>query len=1207
MNCGKPMMVICPSCGTLNPPEANYCIQCGTSLKKPVVKKQESVSPDIPKEYVQKLEAARTINSMQGERRIVTILFCDVKGSTSMAEQLDPEVWADIMNRAFDYLIAPIYKYEGTLARLMGDAVLAFFGAPIAHEDDPQRAILAGLDMIKDIKPFRKEINQTYNLDFNIRIGINTGLVVVGGVGSDLFMEYTALGDAINIASRMEQTAKPGTIQVWEDTQKLVSQFFEFELVDGIEVKGKSKPGCIYRVLSAKEEQDNIHPVQGINIPLVGRVEELNIFNQAVSAVKKGRGQIVCVIGEAGLGKTRLIGEVEAAWETYAQDLPPFGKLAARWNQSSAVSYESSRPYGLIRRLIRKFIGSSSSDTPNQVRVKLTETLTDNGIDVPIEDLEMFEILLGIKEEGNNSDQLAGEELKRAIYSDLKNFLELLVQQGPTVLAVDDLHWSDPASVEFIIHLFQIADRLPILFICSFRPDRRSPAWKVKQIAETDFAHRYSEINLAPLLREDSSKLIDHILPGIEMPHDVRSMILKKSDGNPFFLDEIIRALIDNQQVVQDPTSGNWYVALDVEEIAIPDNLQSLLAARIDQLEENAKQVLQMASVIGRFFYLQVLEIINNVTDELDSEINQLQRRGLISENSREPYLEYVFRQALTQETAYNTILLKQRSEFHKKVGEAFLQLYQDRIDEFGSVVGYHFHQAQDPRALQYFKKEGDAALHLYANQEAITFYSKAIEAANWTPELDLNELEYLYTKRGRGYELISQFSEALANYRDLENIGKQNQAPWLEMSALISQAQIYSVPSNAFDMESGFEKIEMAQDIAEKINDQKALAKIYWILTNLNRFHQGMETAQIYGEKAIALARELELEEQLAYSLNDTAHTYAMNGQVERTREVSVEAAELWRKLGNKPMLADSLGGLAAVSVYSGNWDEAYEYSEEAYQISLSIDNLWGQAYSRYIIGFVDFERGDIEKAIKVFQTTIQNSRAANFMAGDLIASTFLSIVFMEIGNLPAALQTIDDASNNSAGNSVISTAFFVGGRFYTYARAGLVEEAEDTVRNIDFDENDLYFIAEYYFELGECYLHLLQNKYEAVAKQASEFYERLNNTGIRFISSELLSIIGIAKLNLGKDQEAMNSFIRAHQVAEELGSKRFLWQTNYYLGLIAHRQGKLDEASEYFRQSKEIVLEIAENFENEEWKDMFLSRKEIQHLLEVLVELDK
>ncbi|MEN8242738.1 MAG: adenylate/guanylate cyclase domain-containing protein, partial [Chloroflexota bacterium] len=1100
----------------------------------------------MPKEYEQKLETARKAQTMQGERRIVTILFCDVKGSTSIAEQLDPEEWAEIMNQAFEYLIAPIYEYEGTLARLMGDSVLAFFGAPIAHEDDARRAALAGLKIISSIQPFKEEIKRKYKHDFDVRVGINTGLVVVGGVGSDLFMEYTALGDAINIAARMEQTAQPGTIQIWEDTYKLVAPFFETELVKGVEIKGKSEHGQVYRILGKKDGQIARRGIKGFDAPLTGRSGELNTLKQTINSVGKGRGQIVFLIGEAGLGKSRLLREMQQVWELTDTGSQPFGKLLNRWNQTSGVSYEGSRPYGLIQRLIRNFIGATSSDSPERVRKNLSEALTINDIVISTEQIDLFEILLGVKE-SETENQLSGEELKRAIYKEMLAMLEILTQGGPTVICIDDFHWSDPASAELILHLFQLADRLPVLFICAFRPNRSSPAWSVKQEAESDFTHRFTEINLTSLQDDESSALVDQLLAGYEFPKKVREMILSKSDGNPFFMEEVVRTLIESKAVEQDPASGDWHVTSEIEDIAIPDNLQTLLAARIDQLEESAKQILQIASVIGRSFYHQVLEMINEVTGELDDEINKLQRLGLILETEREPDLEYIFRLALTHETAYNTILLKNRRGFHRKVGEAILQLYPDRLNDFGAVLGHHFYQAQDPRAVNYFRLEGNAALKLYANQEAITSYTKAIEAAQWAESFDLNDLVNLFSNRGRAYELNSQFSEALENYQELETIANAYQDKAVELSALVSQAQIHSVPSTEFNTEAGLPIVEKAKKIAEEIDDQAALAKILWIEMNLYRFHQSLGYAQKIGEKAIDLARTLGLDEQLAYALNDSLHVYSMNGQVNRAREVSTEAVELWRKLGNQPMLADCLSGLATVSAYAGEFDKAYQYSDEAYQISTRIGNIWGQSYSRYGIGLVDLERGDINRAIIITLQSIKDAEISNFLAGALIGRNFLSIVYIEMGDFESAEQILQEAIGITSGSTAIVNAFSVGARLLVAVKAGKTKEAEAIIANYENPADDPHVIAKYYYVLAESYLHLQKGEFRAAANTAIEFNAKLQKSGVRFLNPELLMLSGIAHIELEEFQAAQEILLEAAQAAQDIGSRRMLWQINY------------------------------------------------------------
>ena len=316
--CGAELATACEQCGAGLPSDALFCHKCGSPVGQAQVEAQKRLEQYIPAELLTKLESARTGGGMQGERRIVSMLFCDVKGSSAAAEKLDPEEWAQIMNGAFRLLIEPVYRYEGTLARLMGDAILAFFGAPIAHEDDSQRAVLAGLDILTGIAPYRKQVLDRWGLDFNVRIGINTGLVVVGEVGSDLRVEYTALGDAVNLAARMEETAEPGTVHISEHTQRLVAPVFDLEHRGRLAVRGKDETVDAYRVIARKSEPASPRGLEekGISSALVGRQAEMEVLRASVTGLLDGRGSITFVIGEAGLGKSRLVREVKDATES---------------------------------------------------------------------------------------------------------------------------------------------------------------------------------------------------------------------------------------------------------------------------------------------------------------------------------------------------------------------------------------------------------------------------------------------------------------------------------------------------------------------------------------------------------------------------------------------------------------------------------------------------------------------------------------------------------------------------------------------------------------------------------------------------------------------------------------------------------------------------------------------------------------------------
>ncbi|MGH2619451.1 MAG: adenylate/guanylate cyclase domain-containing protein, partial [Anaerolineales bacterium] len=347
------------------PASANAPALTQPAVDVPSAQSDSDLAQFIPKELQTRLAKARASGEMVGERRVVTMLFADVKGSTQAAENLDPEDWGEVINGAFEYMIKPVYRYEGVVARLMGDAILAFFGAPIAHEDDPQRGILAGLEIVAGIRPYRETVKQRHGVEIELRVGINTGLVVVGAVGSDLRMEHTALGDAINLASRMEQTATPGTVQVAHDTYRLVKPLFDFEELGAIEIKGKTEPVRAYRVLGRKEMIGRARGIEGLRAQLVGRREELQSLREVMGGLNQGVGRIVCILGDAGLGKSRLIGEAHEIFDQLV------GSAAGDWYETNTLSYESNQAYGMFQRLVRRVTGIAYDDPPESIRQQL--------------------------------------------------------------------------------------------------------------------------------------------------------------------------------------------------------------------------------------------------------------------------------------------------------------------------------------------------------------------------------------------------------------------------------------------------------------------------------------------------------------------------------------------------------------------------------------------------------------------------------------------------------------------------------------------------------------------------------------------------------------------------------------------------------------------------------------------------------------------
>ena len=456
-----------------------------------------------PKKLLPNWKRRARSKSVEGERRIVTILFCDVKGSTAMAEQLDPEEWAEMMNTAFEYLIAPVYHYEGTVARLMGDAILAFFGAPIAHEDDPQRAVLAGLEILEDITKYREKVQRERGMEFSVRVGLNTGLVVVGNIGSDLKFEYTAMGDAINLAARMQTAADPNSILISENTHRLVSSLFDFEDKGNIEVKGKSEPVHVYSVLEAKKGAVKTRGIAGLSSPMVGRRREFSTLLQIADDVRAGHGSTVAIIGEAGLGKSRLVAEWHKAVLTDNSDQP------VRWVEGRCLSYGSSMAHHLSADILRALINVPAGASEEETHAALWKEMES------LFGSEMKEVypflghLLGIKLEEDMAARvkyLDGPALQNKYIAAYRAFLQKDAAREPTIIICEDIHWADPSSVELLNQVVPIVAEAPIVFAFVTRADKEAPGWKLITQAHEIAGSGMTELHLAPLSANDSQQ-----------------------------------------------------------------------------------------------------------------------------------------------------------------------------------------------------------------------------------------------------------------------------------------------------------------------------------------------------------------------------------------------------------------------------------------------------------------------------------------------------------------------------------------------------------------------------------------------------------------------------------------------------------------------------------------------------------------------------
>jgi class 3 adenylate cyclase/tetratricopeptide (TPR) repeat protein len=1118
-------MKICTNCRTENPDTANFCMNCGSRLGTEIEdvgeKSRFKLGRYLPQELITKLEAARSHNSMVGERRVITMLFCDVKGSTAAAEKVDPEVWSDIMNGVFEYMIRPIYNYEGLVPRLMGDAILAFFGAPITHEDDPQRAVLAGLEIQEEIKPYLEEIHHEHGLEFGLRVGINTGLVVVGEIGSDLRMEYTAIGDAINLAARMEQTAPVGAIQISDETYKLIAPFFEVLPLGEVEIKGKSIPVKTYRVLRAKSMPGHLRGLEGLTSPLVGREIQLDSLNTMLDDLQSGHGSVVAVIGEAGLGKSTLISEVKKTHEG----------ISPVWLRGDSLSYTSSISYYPWRQIIRQSVGAGEDDSPAEVRRKLEHVYERYSF--PISDIPFLEAMLAIESPESSAVIMGfqGEALTQRIVDATRGFLCGLAAENPLAIVFDDLHWSDEASLTLLLEVVDLSTSQPILFICISRPDRTAPGWNSIQKIRENLARNYHSIDLAPLQVNQTETLLNNLLGVKNLPKPIRNLILDQAEGNPFFVEEIIRSLIETKQIVRE--NSHWKAVNDNAKITLPNTLRGVLSARIDHLPETSKYVLQNAAVIGRIFDVRVLKPLTLLNGGLDAQIQFLREASLIEVLQN----EYAFRHVLIQEAAYESILIKKRSELHRRIGEIMEEIHTQRLEEFAPLLAYHFYRAGDRRSLKYDMMAGEKSARLYSNAEAATHFRRALEVA----QQDQNEkvlTAKLYTQLGQVLELSSHYEEALQNYEEMLSFSKEIGDRTIEMKALMAKATIYSIFTRLHNPELSAQLLVKALEITDEIGDKDAQARLNWNLMINYLFSKKFDRALGHGQVALRLARDSGNEEQLAFVLNDLCRLYSCMGRYEDAYAAIWEARKLWVSLDNQVMLADSFGSEAEANLLEGEFKSSLENSQQALVISERIKNSWGQSYDRMLMSFIYFEQGRLGEAIPLAEQSIQLAGEAGLIASSITLRSELAWIYAFCGAFGKAYQLVGEALQFADSEQPAWRAFPQAIKVRIHLLHGDVKSAEETARNEILKPISIPY-ARYtiMLSLANVELAAAQKNYEEALSLASDLLDEVIPL-TRVDIPEILRWKGLALFGLNRLDEAQRTLTEACSLSKRIGA---------------------------------------------------------------------
>jgi ABC-type transport system substrate-binding protein/class 3 adenylate cyclase len=649
---------------------------------------------------------------LTGERRIVSVLIADVVNSTGIAERLGPERSKFLMDEVLRIMTGQVQRYDGTVVQLVGDEVFAVFGAPIAHEDDSERAVRAALALQRAVARYAEDARAAYDVDLAVRVGVNTGPVVIAADDgdSDIGERWNALGDTVNVASRLQELAEPGAVAIGATTARQVEGYFELEELGAQELQGKSAPLATFTVRGLRESEAPLP-----DGPLVGRDFELTVLERTMDALRDGRGVIVSVTGEAGIGKTRLVGEIRREYSD-----------VIRFVEGRAVSYAQSFPYSPIRDLLRDLLGVGASTPETRVRLELKAQVADLFGEQADDAYPFLATILGLTLEPDAAERLRELNRESIQHQTFEVFHELLCRlssEQPLCVVLEDLHWADESTLDLLERTLSVTDEAAVALVFLYRTEREHRSWQLGERARQRFPHRYREIELRPLPSDASRTLIGGTAEG-ELPESVAELLVERAGGNPFFLEEAFRDLVERGALRRQ--NGGWDLAVNADELAVPALVQGALQARLDRLDPAAREVLGISAVVGRTFGLPLLERLVEHGRLLPA-LSELQRLDLIVETRRRPTPEFRFRHGLVQEVAYATLVEPTRRRLHARVGVALEELHRDSPEEVYDLLARHFSEADDAeKAVEYLLKAGDAARRIYADQEAIEHYSRA-------------------------------------------------------------------------------------------------------------------------------------------------------------------------------------------------------------------------------------------------------------------------------------------------------------------------------------------------------------------------------------------------------------------------------------------------------------------------------------------------
>jgi class 3 adenylate cyclase/predicted ATPase len=983
---------------------------------------------------------AQAGKQIEGERRTVTVLFADITGFTAIAEKLDPEQVYEFISQIQRIFNDEIYKHEGWVDRWMGDGMMALFGAPVMHEDDPARAVRAALGMQDALRKANIDLQERLNITLRVRIGLHSGPVVVASVGSDLRMEYTALGDTVNVASRLQGAAEPGSILVSRSVFDPTEPLFEFRKLGAIQVKNRTEPIETFEAIAPHEKVGRVRGIPGLAAPMVGRGKELGQLRHLVDKlVNDKRGHIVLVTGDAGIGKSRLTVELKSY--VLQQPVAILEGACHTYNQPA---------YGVFLQLLKTLFAIGDDDSEDAMRAKIVHATQRLFPAQSLPDVlpyieYLFSLRILEKDLAARIRHLTPPQLQQQTFLAVRELLVAQAQLKPLVLILDDIHWIDQLSLELLISLLPVAEQVPLLFYCNSRPTEGTAAPQMQKLGNELYATNFLHLALVPLSQADSLALMDLLLTIPELPDNFKMLIPQRSEGNPFYLEEILRMLIDRGIIRR--VGERWQLSpdADVSGLQVPSTLQGLIMTRVDHLSESARQTLQCAAVIGRNFSFRLLSDVLKGEHYLDEGVRELEDHELLSHDSLGSDWEFRFRHILIQETVYNSLLVRRREWLHHKIAESIESLYRDH-EEQTEALAFHFAASKDvERAFPYLLHAGQRAADQFANEEALYYYRQSVDFMLKTTPTLVQRIN-VYAGLGSVQSFVGDYDGAINSYRTTLELSRSTNQSNLPISIPEIMRRIGRVYERHGDyaqalrwMQDSMAELEHAPIATTSLEER---ARIYndigWVHYRRGEFEQAYQ----WRMQSLQTIAGTEHYSEMASAYAGLVALFTQKGDWTQALTYGEKGLKLRETIGDTAGVSQSHTSLGTLAIRQSEWNRALYHWERALTIKEKIGDISGIARLYSNLGFLHLLKGDYARALQDCQKAL--AIAEKIQSSNLISLALINLAHVRI------LQNQFDAAQDSL-NRGIELAKEMGSKELVAEGHWLLAEAHLGNRQLD------------------------------------------------------------------------------------------------------------------------------------------------------------